>query len=148
VTEEIIRIVTDIRAGPEDVWNALTDPDVTERYRGGTRMESGWNVGSKILCRRGNDITDEQALPGIDPPHRMPYAFNPLPGAFAGEKPSRATIEIFEGGGVVRLVVTHDHFQPGSAVRVACREGRPFILSGLETLLETGTPLPDFAPSP
>ena len=44
-----IHIVTQIASTSEAVWNALTDPDMTQEYWGGTRIESDWKVGSKVL---------------------------------------------------------------------------------------------------
>jgi hypothetical protein len=60
----------------------------------------------------------------------------------APDAPSRVTWEIGDGGpGVCRLTVVHDEFQPGSATAEQFDGGMPFILSGLKTLLETGSPL-------
>jgi hypothetical protein len=42
----------------------------------------------------------------------------------------------------------HEGFAPDSQVHAACRVGWPRILSSLKTLLETGRPLPEFAPVP
>lgn len=44
------------------------------------------------------------------------------------------------------LRLEHDGFPPESKVYLACREGWPMLLSCLKTLLETGSPMPDFVP--
>ena len=126
------------------VWEALTNPNITEQYWGNTRLESDWKVGSKLLFRRGKQITDEQTLLRIEPPKFLSYSFNPLFGEFAGEQPSRVTFELTSGNDVVKLVVTHDCFQFNSEVYLACLEGWPMIISSLKSLLECGQPLPDF----
>jgi uncharacterized protein YndB with AHSA1/START domain len=132
-----------ILASPGALWNALTDPEVTQRYWGDTRIESDWRVGSKILYRRGGAVTDEQTILEIAPPTVLVHTFKPLFGEFAHETPSRVAIRISASGPVCRLELTHDGFPPGSRVLPACRVGWPRILSSLKTLLETGAPLPE-----
>jgi uncharacterized protein YndB with AHSA1/START domain len=58
------------------------------------------------------------------------------------EKHSRVTFDIEPVGDVVRLTVTHDHFEPGSEMFKSIQEGWPKVLSSLKSLLETGRPLP------
>jgi len=45
------------------------------------------------------------------------------------------------GHGVAKLSVTHDGFEPGSAMLPAISEGWPAVLASLKTLLETGSSL-------
>jgi uncharacterized protein YndB with AHSA1/START domain len=140
-----IVVTTYIATTPEKVWNALTNPDITEQYWSGTRIESDWQVGSKVFYRRGGAIVDEHVLLSFEPPRRMSHTFHPLFNEeFRREPPSKVTYEIAAGGDVVRLTVTHDEFPEDSAVYRACRAGWPMIISSLKTLLETGRPLPDF----
>ena len=124
------------------VWDALTNPDVTERYWFGTRMESDWRVGSTLSYVVRGRTTDEQTIVASDPPHRLAYTFHPLAEPFVREAPSRVEFTIDERDGVVRLTVLHDGFPPGSAVLPACTGAWPKILSGLKSLLETGRSLP------
>jgi uncharacterized protein YndB with AHSA1/START domain len=138
----IIRITTYLLSTPDAVWDALTNPDVTQLYWGDTRLESDWKVGSIVRYVMNGKVTDEQTLLVVDPPQRLSYTFKPLYEEFRNESESRATFELAQSGPVVRLVVTHDRFMPGSKVFEACSEGWPKILSGLKTLLETGKPLP------
>jgi uncharacterized protein YndB with AHSA1/START domain len=147
MTEQVIKCITYIATSRESLWDALTNPEVTELYWAGTRLESDWNVGSTILFRHGETITDKQTLLDFDAPRFMRYTFNPVFEPFAGEAPSQVTFELIPGGEVVKLIVTHDHFPPGSKVYPACSEGWPSILSALKTLMESGKPLPDFVES-
>ena len=139
----VIRITTYLVSTREAVWNALTNPDITEKYWTNTRLESDWRVGSVVRYVMKGKVTDEQTLLVVDPPRRLSYTFKPLHEAFRHEPESRATFDIAQSGPVVKLVVTHDNFIAGSKVYEACSEGWPRILSGLKTLLETGKPLPD-----
>jgi len=131
-----------IRASLAAVWEALTDPDLTARYWGGTRIESDWKPGSEILYRRGGEVTDRNAVLAVDAPHRLVHTFQPVAEEFAGEAPSRVEFRLAESAGVVRLSVAHEGFPPGSRVHAACAQAWPMILASLKTLLETGTPLP------
>ena len=57
-----IVIVTYIASTATRVWDALTDPEITQQYWFDTRIESDWKVGSKVIYRRNGQITDEQTL--------------------------------------------------------------------------------------
>ena len=105
-----------IASTPEKVWQALTDPNITERYWGGTRIESDWKVGSKVFYRREGKVMDEHELLTCEPPLRFSHTFHPLFGEFANESPSRVSFEIVPGGPVTRLTMTPDQFPEGSAV--------------------------------
>lgn len=144
--EQVIEQTVFIAASQAQVWEALTRPELTERYWHGTRVESDWTVGSSIRYVRGDEVTDEHMVLEIDPPRRLVQTFRPLFGEFRDEPPSRVELTLRAGGAVVRLGVKHDGFAPQSKVYQACREGWPGILSSLKSLLETGRPLPDFAP--
>lgn len=142
--EQRIHQIVYIKTSLERVWDALTNPDVTQKYWGNTRIQSDWQVGSKILYLRNSEATDEQTILEIEKPSKLVHTFHPLFGEFKDEPPSKVSIELKAGGEVVRLDVIHDGFPPNSKVYAACSEGWPMILSGLKTLLETGSPLPPF----
>ena len=141
---EVIYVRTSLGA----LWDALTNPDQTQRYWFDTRIESDWNIGSKIAYMRNGELTDEHVVIAIDRNRFLSHTFKPLFGQFQAEPASRVSFTMAENGGVVRLTVVHEGFPPDSKVFRACSEGWPMILSSLKTLLETGTPLPaaTFAP--
>ena len=144
MSKPVISITTYIASTPAKVWEALTNPDITERYWADTRIESDWKPGSKIIYRRKGEITDEHIVLTCEPPHWLIHTFHPVFGEYQKEPPSRVAFEIAGGGDVVRLTMLHDEFPEGSAVHRACSEGWPMILSSLKTLLKTGAPLPEF----
>jgi uncharacterized protein YndB with AHSA1/START domain len=144
MTEQRIFEVVFIKTSVVAVWNALTNPDVTERYWFGTRLESDWKIGSKVSCLRNAEVTDEYVVLTAEKPLELSYTFHPLFGEFESEPPSRVRFSLKENGGVVRLTVIHDTFPPESKVFRACSDGWPMILSNLKTLLETGQPLPAY----
>ncbi|HKA39988.1 MAG TPA: SRPBCC domain-containing protein, partial [Burkholderiales bacterium] len=125
------------------VWEALTNPDITELYWSGTRVQSDWKIGSKVLYMRAGTVTDEHILLTVEPPHSLRHSFHPVfTEEFRREEPSRVTFTLEQNGDVVRLTLIHDKFAPGSRIFAVCCEGWPAILSSLKTLLETGKPLP------
>ena len=149
MTQRIFEVIY-IRATPAAVWRALTDPDVTERYWFDTRILSDWRVGSAVEYLRHGELTDRHVVLSCDPPHRLSHTFQPVFGEYRREAPSRVAFDVAGYNGVVRLAILHDGFPPDSQVYRACSDGWPMILSNLKTLLECGTPLPDFefAPQP
>jgi uncharacterized protein YndB with AHSA1/START domain len=131
-----------IRATPEQIWEAITNPDLTQRYFYGIRIE----VADGMRRVSGPDKTPWGTDPVIecDPPHRLVHAwsssYNP---ELADEPESRVTWEIEAvGDHYSRLTLTHDQLErsPKTAAEVE-GVGWMMVLSGPKTLLETGQPL-------
>lgn len=144
MSELRIVLIIYIHAPVDQVWDALTNPEITVRYWGDTRIESDWRVGSPIIYRRLGEITDEHTVLEYDKLKRLRHTFHPVFEEFKDEAPSEVTMQLEALGPVTRLEILHDHFPPGSKVHAACSEGWPMIISSLKTLLETGDPLPEF----
>ena len=142
--EQRIFEVIYIRTSMDALWDALTNPDLTQRYWFDTRIESDWKIGSTVRYLRNGELTDEHIILAIEKPRFLSHTFQPLFGVYKSEPPSRVSFTMDENGGVVRLTVVHDSFPPQSKVFHACSDGWPMILSNLKTVLETGRPLPAF----
>jgi uncharacterized protein YndB with AHSA1/START domain len=130
-----------IKASPEQIWEAITTPEFTERYFYGARIENTperhHSVGPD-----GNVWGDSPTFE-FDPPRRLVHGWRSLyDPELAHEEPSRVTWEIEPQEGFCKLTVTHDQLEgaPTTAERVS-GEGWMMVLSGLKTLLETGEPL-------
>lgn len=134
---------TYITTTPERLWEALTSGEFTRRYWFGQRIESEWRVGSPMrLVAEDGSLTVSGEVLEADAPRRLAYSFRSEGSAESrGEGHSRVSIEIEPMGSAVKLTVVHDGFEAGSRVLPAISGGWPKILSGLKTLLETGTPL-------
>lgn len=156
---------TYLKATPERVWQALTDPASTRRYwrhaeAGGKSFPSDWKKGSTydlVHDEVGLVVSDPaQVILESDPHRRLAYSwhtFTPEWAAAVGMDDataaawragprSKVAFDIEDvGDGVVKLTVTHDDFAPGSPVLPAISEGWPAVLSSLKTLLETGSTL-------
>lgn len=135
--------VTYIAAPPEKVWQALTEPDLTEKYWFGFRVRANGKAGERMTARdpAGKEVHCDIILVS-EPPRRLVYAWRPLYDEFKHERPSRVTIDITPMEGRVRLTVTHDDFDEDSAVFEKITVGWPSVLSSLKSYLETGRALP------
>ena len=137
-----------IRASREEVWAALTDPDLTERYMFGTRIESSLRPGE--MCRYVDaDDTDviDGTLETIDEPNRLVMTFRLLRTTdLADEPPSRVEWTLADAGSaseaVTRVTLRHGDLALSPATWEQVRSGWPVVLDGLKTLLETGSSLP------
>ena len=131
--------VTYIATTPEKLWQALTDGSFTQAYWFDTRIESDWRVGSRVIFRRDNAISDSGEVLEYAPPRRLSYTWRvDFRKEFAGEKPSRVTFELEPMGGAVKLTVVHDDFEPDSKMFVAISGGWPLVLASLKSFLESG----------
>jgi len=128
-----------IKAAPERIWAAIVDPDVTQQYFHGARIQ---NTAERHLSH-GPDgsVWGDGPVLEFDPPRRLVHEWRSLydPG-LADEEPSRVTWDIEPvGDGVCKLTLTHDKLDgaPKTAASVG-GAGWMFVLSGLKTVVETG----------
>jgi uncharacterized protein YndB with AHSA1/START domain len=128
-----------IRTTPEQLWEAIVDPDIRSRYQFGMRPESDWTTGSRFQMVHPNapgPFGEGQNLE-VNPPKRLVQSMTALWGDdVASEGASRVTWEIEPVGDSCRLTVTHDQLREGANSQLY--GGWPMILSGLKTWLETG----------
>src|SRR6188472_3797584 len=110
MSDRRIHHVLYIASTAERVWNALTDPDMTQRYWFGTRMRSDWKVGSRLDYVVDGKVNDAHTILEIEPPHRLVHSFHPVFGEYEREAPSRVSYTLDECNGVVRLTLLHDRF--------------------------------------
>ena len=128
-----------IKATPEQIWDAITRPEFTERYFYGARITTTAER-SRSVGPDGSEWGDS-AVSEFDPPRRLVYGWRSLYDAeMAEEGESQVTWEIEpRDAGVCQLTVTHDQLEnaPKTAASVS-GAGWMYVLSGLKTLLETG----------
>jgi uncharacterized protein YndB with AHSA1/START domain len=143
-----------IKADPQKVWDAITDPKWNERY--GYKCPSEYDLrpggsyrtlASPAMLGHGSPetiITGE--VIESDPPRKLVHtwdgAFDP---AMAAEPATRLTYELEEiAPGVTKLTVIHETEGAPSVLYVVSGEhpdaggGWAWILSDLKTFLETG----------
>lgn len=140
----INRIV--IKATQEQVWQALTDPTKTAKYWYHGAIQSDWRDGSpyQILNPQG-EVQAKGFLLTVEPPKKLVMTWQLLsyPETKA-EQPSRLTWELephAELDGVTLVTLVHDDFEESPHTSRVLENGLPLVLSGMKTLLETGSSL-------
>jgi uncharacterized protein YndB with AHSA1/START domain len=135
--------VTYIRASAEQVWDALTDADLTARYWG-HRNVSGWQPGStwEHIRADGSGAVDVVGrVIKADPPAELVLTFDAAADPDLPRDPSVVTFAIEAHQDIVRLTVTHENL-PNTEMLGGISRGWPAVLANLKTLLETGEVLP------
>jgi uncharacterized protein YndB with AHSA1/START domain/DNA-binding transcriptional ArsR family regulator len=135
-----------IKAKPEQVWQAITDPAKTSKFWFSCSIRSTWEIGSPFELWNPEGVKKaEGIILTIDPPRKlvMSWKFLSFPDT-ASESPSRITWEIdshAEYSGVTLVTIVHDEFEQAVNTAKILENGLPIVLSGLKTLLETGSTL-------
>lgn len=139
--------VSYIAAPSEKIWTALTSAEFTRQYFFGLQIESEWRVGAAVKYFRPDGVLDISGkILRCDPPRALAYTWHIESDPQAAKLPdSIVTFDLEPLGAVVRLTLTEAHPQlPDERLLEGGRRGWPAILSGLKTLLETGSSLPPF----
>lgn len=135
--------VTYIRATPEKVWQALTEPEFTRQFWAGTSQECEWKVGAswRIMIPDGR-VADQGEVLELAPHRRLVLSWrNEFKPELRQEGYSRLTWLLEPEGDMVRLTVRHEIDRPQSRLIEAVSGGWPLILASLKSLLETGESL-------
>jgi uncharacterized protein YndB with AHSA1/START domain len=156
-TTQVYRVY--IKASPQRIWEAITEPEWTEKYGYGGRGVYDLRPGGKYTGYASEAMqsmgSPEVAVDGevieSDPPTRLVMTWRmKMDETMIAEGFKRLTYEIFEiGDGVSRLTLTHEldgapnlamllsgaWEQPG---RGGAGGGWSWVLSDLKSLLETG----------
>lgn len=132
-----------IKSSPEQVWQALTDPDKTSKFWFNCAIRSDWQIGSPFeLWGADGKKHAEGVILACEPPRKlaMSWRFLVMPGA-EGDAPSRITWEIEPHGGlpgVTFVTAVHEEIEQAAFTARILENGLPIVLSGMKTLLETG----------
>lgn len=129
----------DIQAPAERVWQALTDPELTQQYYFNTRVETDWNQGSEIKYRnlQGN-IDLEGEILEYDPPRRLVTTFRPTWAPQMSTAPSTVSWEVTPSGTTSTLRLRHEGLDQMGQMADMIHNSWLQTLSSLKSLLETG----------
>ncbi|WP_422934562.1 SRPBCC domain-containing protein [Sinomonas sp. P47F7] len=132
-----------IRANPDQVWKALTDPAQTVQYFPYSAARSDWQAGSACTYAAADgSIGAEGTVVQANPPHRLVQTIhvNAFRG-YSGHPEFTLTWDIEQFGEATKLTVTHTGPDTISEFLLIATSHCPHTVSGVKTLLETGTPL-------
>jgi len=129
---------TYIRTTPARLWEALTNPELTQHFYYGGRVQADLRVGGRFyyLDPKGGVNLDGEVLE-LDPPRKLITSFKAAWSPPEGQT-TRVMYEIEPMGEVCKFTVTHFDYEKSMA---GVEEGWPIIIAGLKTYLETGKPL-------
>jgi uncharacterized protein YndB with AHSA1/START domain len=139
--------VTYIRSTPEKVFEALTKPEIARRYWGHENV-SDWRPGSAWQHVRANEqrtVNVVGKVVEVVPPTRLVITWASPSQAADPAAYSRVRFDVEAYEEMVRLTVTHDELEAGSAMAKGIQQGWPIVLSSLKSLLETGQGIDVFA---
>jgi len=74
----IVSQSVDVKAEPEQVWNALTNPEIIKEYLFGTETITDWKVGSEIIFQgeyEGHKYRDHGIIEQIIPNELISYSY-------------------------------------------------------------------------
>ena len=142
---------TFIRATPEQVWQAITDPAWTQRYFHGTAPESPYVAGQPYrttVVAAGRPAV-EGVIEEMDAPRRLVQTWRVLyDAAMSAEPPSRVTWEIDPvGDGLTRVRLVHGDLAQSPKTWASVKDGWAWVLDAMKTLIETGSALPALDPA-
>lgn len=127
-----------IRTTPDRVWQALTDPELTQQfYFYGSRFESDWQVGSPYVVSNphGGDVVEGTILE-VDPPRRLAMTFRAV---FSPNLPETTVVWTIEPvGDSCRVSLQHIGLDPATPEGQGLGSAWAQILSSMKSLLETG----------
>ncbi len=153
-TTQVYRVY--IKATPESIFAAITQPEWTNRYGYGNFADFDLRPGGQVRVRANEEflaagapeIVVDGEVVEVDPPHKLVQTWRMLMDpTMKQEGFTRLTYEIDEiQGGVCRLTVTHElenaptlaAMVDGSQEHTGAGGGWNWVLSDLKSLLETG----------
>jgi len=134
-----------IKATQEQVWDAITNPEIVAKFFHGAHVESTYEVGTKLrsLSPDRSQVWGDNTILESDPPRRLVHTWRSLYDPdLAAEADSRVTWEIeAHPGGLSKLTLVHDRLEESPKTAASVR-GWSYILSNLKTVVETGEALP------
>src|SRR5262245_53443702 len=132
-----------IASTPEKVWDAPTSAEFTRKYFFGRSVEIEPRAGGSFILRLPDgDLDTKGRVVEWDPPRRLSVTCGVAMEEFRELPESLVTYVIEPMGESVKLTMTESHqWDVPDAILAGGRQGWPFILSSLKSVLETGTPI-------
>ncbi len=129
-----------IHASPARVWQALTEPDLIEKYLFGAHVETDWQPGSPIVYRgewQGQAYEDKGVVLEVQPEKRLVSTYwSPLSGV--PDEPAyykTVTYELAPEGEGTRVSVTQDNNASPEEAESSSQNWRR-VLEGMKAVIE------------
>jgi uncharacterized protein YndB with AHSA1/START domain len=131
---------TTIDAPIEEVWRALTTPDVFKEWFFGVDTETDWEVGSPLIHRgeyQGRPYEDKGQILRFDPPKRLVHThWSDLSGTpDEPENYQEVTWALDDRDGSTELTVSERNL-PSEQAKAVSDESWSMVLGNLKKLLE------------
>jgi uncharacterized protein YndB with AHSA1/START domain len=129
-----------IDASTEEVWNALTTPDLIRRWFFGVETETDWQVGGPLVHRgewQGKPYEDKGTILAFEPPMKLVHT-HWSPGSGEPDRPEHyqeVTWSLAERGGRTALTVAETNL-PSHEAKAISEESWKTVLNNLKELLE------------
>jgi uncharacterized protein YndB with AHSA1/START domain len=138
-TTQIYRIA--IKASAEAIWEAITTPELTERFFFGARHMV--TPDRYLSLSPDGDVWADETVEEFDPPRRLVHGWHSeYDEELAAEAQSRVAWEIEpQADGTCLLTLVHDRLEAAPKTAASVAGGWMTVLGRLKTLLETGEPL-------
>lgn len=123
-----------INAPAEQVWNALTKPEMIKQYMFGADVITDWQIGSPIIWKgewQGAVFEDKGVIVRLIPNKVLEYTYNHA----SSTQENLVTNELAEENGLTRLTIT----QTGSANEAAREHSEKnwaMVLESIKKMLE------------
>jgi uncharacterized protein YndB with AHSA1/START domain len=129
-----------INASADEVWNALTTPEVIKRWFFGVETETDWKVGSALVHRgewQGKPYVDKGEIVRIEPPRLLVHThWSDLSGKpDAPENYQEVTWAVSERDGATELTIAERNL-PSEEAKAVSEESWKTVLNNLKELLE------------
>ena len=139
-TNKIAKAGVAINATADNVWGALTNPEMIKKYMFGTDVTTTWKKGAEILWKgkwQGKSYEDKGTILAFEPNRKLQYThFSPLSGL--EDKPENyhtVTIELAEKDKVTYVTLAQDN-NANEEVKAHSEKNWKMMLDSLKKLLE------------
>jgi uncharacterized protein YndB with AHSA1/START domain len=130
-----------IDASVDDVWKALTTPELIKQWFFGVDTETDWNVGSPLVHRgeyQGKPYEDKGEILQFDPPKLLVHThWSDLSGKpDSPEHYQEVSWALAQRNGATELTITERNL-PSEEAKAVSEESWRMVLGNLKNVLET-----------